>query len=845
MKRSDVSGVSPTTPTGTTLSSFTDTDIFEGEFFLNTADDLLWIRTATGILPITLSGSTGSTIPTLNQVLYEGNNTSGFDIIISSADTIQYLGLQTGSTSTILGLDASGNTISTNIPAEVQSLDNVLSFGNQSGIYNIVMSSGTTIKYLSISSGSTSTILGLDASGNTITTSFTGSTPTLQNVLQQGNTTNGNDIIVSTGDTITSPNGENEISLQLAGQMNLKSTYTLSGNSIVDKLNFRALTSSDPGIELSSVDNTNNYITKTKYKPENIKNLAFDNYGSYVETTLESSGYTIDLSNTSAGYLTVKGLLSGTATDLLGIDSNKRVVPVDISGLTTPTLSQVLTSGNQTNGNNIVVSTGTTIIYDGLSTGTTTNFLAINSDNETIITQGGANGTSGTSGINGTNGSSGTSGVNGDAGSSGTSGINGTNGSSGTSGLSGSSGTSGASGSSGTSGINGNNGSSGTSGLSGSSGTSGVNGDAGSSGTSGINGTNGSSGTSGVSGASGSSGTSGVSGTNGSSGTSGVDGLSNSFFNYQAKTSSTTGDPGSGHIIWNNSTQSASTEINISDTDNNSNNVDVFLSQLKSGTTITIQDKSSHLNYQTWVIGTPVDNTTYWTIPITLQTSTYSFSNNQQVLFIVSSIPSGTSGTSGTSGVNGTNGSSGTSGVSGSSGSSGTSGVNGNNGSSGTSGVNGASGSSGTSGVNGASGSSGTSGINGTNGTSGTSGVNGNSNGVLGLTIDGAGTAITTGIKGYLVVPFNCSIDSWYIVGNTTGSTVIDVWRASGYTIPTSAAQSIAGSEKPTLSSQQINKDLSLSTWTTSLSTGDVLGFNVDSSSTITRATLEIKILKT
>ena len=703
MKRSDVSGVSPTTPTGTTLSSFTDTDIFEGEFFLNTADDLLWIRTATGILPITLSGSTGSTIPTLNQVLYEGNNTSGFDIIISSADTIQYLGLSTGSTSTILGLDASGNTI---------------------------------------------------------TTSFTGSTPTLQNVLQQGNTTNGNDIIISTGDTITSPNGENEISLQLAGQMNLKSTYTLSGNNIVDKLNFRALTSSDPGIELSSVDNTNNYITKTKYKPENIKNLAFDNYGSYVETTLESSGYTIDLTNTSAGYFTIDGLLPGTATDLLGLDSNNRVVPVDISGLTTPTLSQVLTSGNQTNGNNIVVSTGTTIIYDGLSTGTTTNFLAINSDNETIITQGGANGTSGTSGINGTNGTSGTSGVNGDAGSSGTSGINGTNGSSGTSG---------------------------------------------------------------VSGASGSSGTSGVSGTNGSSGTSGVNGQSNTIFPYNARVNIQSGNPGNTNIIWNNVTQSASTQINISHLDRDNNDIDVYLALIPSGTTIIIQDQNDSTQYQKWIVGVGVEASpnSYWTFPITLVQSTFQFTGGENILFIVAQLPSGTSGTSGTSGVNGTNGSSGTSGV------------NGNNGSSGTSGV------------NGASGSSGTSGINGTNGTSGTSGVNGNSNGVLGLTIDGAGTAITTGIKGYLVVPFNCSIDSWYIVGNTTGSTVIDVWRASGYTIPTSAAQSIAGSEKPTLSSQQINTDLSLSTWTTSLSTGDVLAFNVDSSSTITRATLEIKILKT
>ena len=81
MKRSTVSGDVPTVPpiTATTLNDFTPNDIFVGEFFLNAVDDQLWIRTDNGILPIDLSGSTGTTIPTLTQVLFEGNNTGGYN----------------------------------------------------------------------------------------------------------------------------------------------------------------------------------------------------------------------------------------------------------------------------------------------------------------------------------------------------------------------------------------------------------------------------------------------------------------------------------------------------------------------------------------------------------------------------------------------------------------------------------------------------------------------------------------------------------------------------------------------------------------------------------------------
>jgi hypothetical protein len=117
--------------------------------------------------------------------------------------------------------------------------------------------------------------------------------------------------------------------------------------------------------------------------------------------------------------------------------------------------------------------------------------------------------------------------------------------------------------------------------------------------------------------------------------------------------------------------------------------------------------------------------------------------------------------------------------------------------------------------------------------------------GCLGITIDGGGSAITTGVTGSIIVPYNCVIDCWGIIADQSGSIVIDVWKGSSpLSIPTSASDSIAGSEKPTLSSQQINTDLNLTTWTTNLVFGDVLVFNVDSATTIERVTLQIKVIK-
>lgn len=114
----------------------------------------------------------------------------------------------------------------------------------------------------------------------------------------------------------------------------------------------------------------------------------------------------------------------------------------------------------------------------------------------------------------------------------------------------------------------------------------------------------------------------------------------------------------------------------------------------------------------------------------------------------------------------------------------------------------------------------------------------------FGITIDGGGSAITTGVKGFISVPYACTINSWDIFADQSGSIVIDVWKDTYANFPPTVADTIAGSEKPTLSSAQKNQDLTLSTWTTAVTAGDTIGYNVDSATTVTRVTVIIKCTK-
>jgi hypothetical protein len=105
----------------------------------------------------------------------------------------------------------------------------------------------------------------------------------------------------------------------------------------------------------------------------------------------------------------------------------------------------------------------------------------------------------------------------------------------------------------------------------------------------------------------------------------------------------------------------------------------------------------------------------------------------------------------------------------------------------------------------------------------------------FGITVDGAGTVLTTGSKGFRYIEQDCTITGWNVIADQTGSVIFDVKRAG---------VSIVGTEKPNLYSQQYNSDTSLSTWTTSLSAGDIIEFVIDSASIVTRATLTVLVTK-
>lgn len=109
----------------------------------------------------------------------------------------------------------------------------------------------------------------------------------------------------------------------------------------------------------------------------------------------------------------------------------------------------------------------------------------------------------------------------------------------------------------------------------------------------------------------------------------------------------------------------------------------------------------------------------------------------------------------------------------------------------------------------------------------------------FGIVLDGGGSAITTGTKGFVSVPVTCTITKWRVLSIdaavTSGSIVVDVWKDTYANYPPALADSIAASAKPTLSSATKNEDSTLTGWTTAVTAGDVIGFHVDSVSTLTR----------
>lgn len=96
-----------------------------------------------------------------------------------------------------------------------------------------------------------------------------------------------------------------------------------------------------------------------------------------------------------------------------------------------------------------------------------------------------------------------------------------------------------------------------------------------------------------------------------------------------------------------------------------------------------------------------------------------------------------------------------------------------------------------------------------------------------------------------VVVPFDCDITGVTLLADASGDLVVDIWNDSYANFPPTNADSITAAAPPTLSTADKSQDTTLTGWTTALSEGDILRFNVDSVATIVRATLSLALTRT
>ena len=105
---------------------------------------------------------------------------------------------------------------------------------------------------------------------------------------------------------------------------------------------------------------------------------------------------------------------------------------------------------------------------------------------------------------------------------------------------------------------------------------------------------------------------------------------------------------------------------------------------------------------------------------------------------------------------------------------------------------------------------------------------------------------IETGVAGGIIVDVASTITSATVLAldGNTGSVVIDIWKDTYANFPPTVADTITAAAKPTISSATKATDATLTGWTTAITAGDILFFNVDSCTTLTKVLVSLQISK-
>jgi hypothetical protein len=121
-------------------------------------------------------------------------------------------------------------------------------------------------------------------------------------------------------------------------------------------------------------------------------------------------------------------------------------------------------------------------------------------------------------------------------------------------------------------------------------------------------------------------------------------------------------------------------------------------------------------------------------------------------------------------------------------------------------------------------------------------GGGGGGNYTVAVTFDGQGAAIEVGTAYHWTAPADGTIVGVTMLADQSGSIVVDVYKDTFANYPPTNADSITAAAPPTISSANKSQDATLTGWTTAFSAGDVLRFEVESCSAITRCFLHLEV---
>lgn len=109
---------------------------------------------------------------------------------------------------------------------------------------------------------------------------------------------------------------------------------------------------------------------------------------------------------------------------------------------------------------------------------------------------------------------------------------------------------------------------------------------------------------------------------------------------------------------------------------------------------------------------------------------------------------------------------------------------------------------------------------------------------------DGQGSAVEVGSVAYVLVPFACTITGASILGDATGSAIVDVWIAPIASHPPTDANSVTGGAEIELSAAAQATVTDFSSWTVAIAANSSVAFRVDSCSTITRLAIQLQVTR-